>query len=86
MKAIEEAKTEIVNKLDWLARSYDDVAGRYERASAAGAELAAVVYAYLNDPEAIGTMAVREAYDHFMSLHAGNFHQQTAVDNAAVQP
>lgn len=71
---------EIDTKLDYLRRVGEDATGRYERASKAGMDFAAVVYAFLSDPDAIGTLAVREAYDHFMSLHAGSFHASTVVD------
>jgi hypothetical protein len=67
------AVDEINTRIDYLRRLYIDAAGRYEQASAEGAELAHQVNRYLADPEAYGTADLRVAYQRFMGRHSANF-------------
>jgi hypothetical protein len=59
--------------IDWIANIGIEEDATRQRASDAGAELADAVYRFLEDPEAVGTDALRRAYGQFMGLHAGNF-------------
>ena len=64
---------EIASGANWLA----DLVGSYEvffnNAREAGYDLAQKVYEFVENPEAVGTDALREAYSEFMGLHSGNF-------------
>lgn len=53
-----------------------------ERASTAGAALAAEVYRYARDPEGVGLVALREAYMTFMGHHSGGFRTTPELPDA----
>lgn len=64
---------EITNKVDWIVRQRDDAQARLRAATEAGRALAAAVNEFVEDPEGVGTRALREAYGVFMARDAGNF-------------
>lgn len=68
-----EHEEAIVRALGWFMRTRSDAVQRSEKAADRGAELAAVVYRYLQAPGETGRAALREAYGRFMAAHAGNF-------------
>lgn len=68
-----DAAEQIAQKVDWLVRSVHGSEAQFDRCRKAGTTLAAVVYAYVEDPEGVGTDALREAYNAFMTQDAGNF-------------
>lgn len=73
----EDAKDRIVTAAEWLHRSVCETEGRYNRAAAAGAELAAEVARFLGSPADCGNDALYAAYRRFMGLHSGNFASPT---------
>lgn len=66
----------IDSELGWMSNVIRSKARRLECASQAGADLAAAVYQYIEDPEGVGTDALKTAYGDFMALHAGNFYKE----------
>lgn len=68
-----------INGVGWLQGVLAMTEARYENASAAGAELAAVVAQYVGQPQEVGRAALREAYGRFMAAHAGNFTPMEAI-------
>ncbi len=68
-----EIKVRIAADVDWLCRDRDDAQRRLRNARTAATELAARLSEFLEDPAAMGTNALREAYNEFLSADAGNF-------------
>lgn len=73
MADISAIRTEIDNNLDWMGRVAEDTQNRLVRASDAGAIFAAEVYRFMQDPEAVGTDTLGDAYSAFMAQHSANF-------------
>lgn len=71
---------EIQRAAEHIERERDQLRARLDCAADAGAELAAEVYRYIEDPGLVGMVVLHEAYHRFMGLHAGNF---TASRHAA---
>jgi hypothetical protein len=57
-----------------LTQGVNDAEAMVNRASEAGAALAAEVYRYMENPADVGMDALHDAYQEFMGLHSGNFH------------
>lgn len=71
---------EITQRAAYLDRERASFERRLANATRAGADLAAEVTRYLDDPEGVGTDALYKANGRFLSLHAGNF----TLDEGAV--
>jgi hypothetical protein len=73
-----EPEMDVVDRIndgvDQLVRRGENAQTRLEIATDAGFVLAQAVYEFTEDPDGVGTDALRTAYDTFMGLHAGNFH------------
>ena len=68
MNNIEQTKTEIDQRIDYLIRVAEDAEGRFTRCREAANALARACYAApLTDPD------VTRAYDAYMALDSGNF-------------
>jgi hypothetical protein len=63
----------ITRSVDHMTRLVADGELRLTNATRMGGELARVVRAYLDDPEAVGTNALNEAWSNYMAAHSGNF-------------
>ncbi len=68
-----EAAEEITRQVHWLDRRLAEMDDRHNRAAERGFELATIVRHYLENPEAVGSDALRSAYGRFMAAHSGNF-------------
>lgn len=68
-----DAQEAIVRGAKYLHDFVGQLATQLENASDAGATFAAVVYAYVDDPESIGIDALRAAYKTFMGQHSAGF-------------
>lgn len=80
----ERTRVEIDQRLDWLVRGADGAEALFERCRKAGNALAKVVYAYVEDPEGVGTDALRAAWNAYMTQDSGNFASDpTPVSHAA---
>lgn len=63
----------IQQEVNVIERERDDARGRLREATSEGGTLAAAVYAFLDDPDAVGTDALHAAYSRFMGRHSANF-------------
>jgi hypothetical protein len=63
----------IEREVDHLTRRLENWNRRALVATDEGERLARAVYEFLNDPDGVGTDALRAARDRFMAAHAGNF-------------
>jgi hypothetical protein len=64
---------EIDQRVDYLVRLLAETSSRYERCRSSANDLAAVVYAFAEDPEGVGTDALSAAWQTFMQQDSGNF-------------
>jgi hypothetical protein len=72
-QAVERDIATIDQALDHLRRVTADTRMRYGNARDAAADLAASVYYFLDDPEGVGTDALRKAVSRYGQQSAGNF-------------
>lgn len=70
--------TGIIGKLEWLDRVVKDQRGRLLIATQASTRFGAAVAAFLEDPDGVGRNELRDEYDRFMAVHAGNFYSMQA--------
>lgn len=73
MSQLDQTKAEIDQRIDYLLRVSNGTQRQFDRCRKAANELAAVVYAFTEDPQGVGTDALREAWQTFMQQDAGNF-------------
>jgi hypothetical protein len=68
-----DLRDEMTNTAARLAAGANNAEARFQRASDAGAALAAEVYEYLREPTATCRLSLEAAYRRFMGQHSGGF-------------
>lgn len=68
-----DAADQIARNVDGLVKSVHGSQALFHRCRNAAGQLAGTVYAFVEDPESVGTDALRAAWQTYMQLDSGNF-------------
>lgn len=71
--ALTDAAENIREKVEFMVRVGHGTEAQFNRCRSAAGQLAGSVYAFVQDPDGVGTDALRAAWETYMQQDSGNF-------------